>query len=652
MYSDDFKDTLAKLRPVIGDMADAFWLTALLDPTRQKDIHAVAQALAAELLGESYIGEHILLEPPPADKAAGDYSLGWVMYAGKPVCHFGLREAELPQHIAILGRSGAGKTNVGYLLVWNLLRAGKPFMALDWRRNYRHLSARPEAKRLLVLAAGGPQSLSFNPLQPPAGLTTNQQEVYLRDVISIMCTTYLPGHHLLSTRGVEYLFLKALEELRARSPESVTFNHLRGYVARYIPESRDREWKVSAENILLKVTTGPLGRIFNSIGSIALPDLLERQVILELDSLGSQTDRAAFTKALLVWLFYHRLAEGKSPTSKHVLVVEEAHQCFLKRHDGQQSVHDFMLRQMRDLGQAIVLLDQNPSLLSVPALGNTATTICLNLKHADDLEAAGKALTLPKEQWHYIGRLGVGQAIVKVPRSHTTPFLVQFPLFPVSEAPRASTTKAKPTVTDSLKTRLRELQLALDEAIRALRDIDTSEKEEEGIGAQERRLIMDMVEHPFSVVTERHKRLRWSAHTGTKVKRRLLEKGLIEEERIRVPEGTVTLLKLTQAGKPLLRAEGMEATAFPKNASLEHEYWKHRIGEDYGRRGYTVQEEVPIGNGQSVDLVATKDGKRTAIEIETGKSDAQRNIHKCKEAGFQDVISIPTPTAIKNQHRA
>ena len=127
-----------------------------------------------------------------------------------------------------------------------------------------------------------------------------------------------------------------------------------------------------------------------------------------LSGLGSQTDRATFAKALLIWLFYHRLAEGKSRTSKHVLLIEEAHQCFRRRHDGEQSVPDLMLRQMRDLGQGIVLLDPNPSLLSVPALGNTATTICLNLKHADDLEAAGKALTLPHHERRHIGRLSTG----------------------------------------------------------------------------------------------------------------------------------------------------------------------------------------------------------------------------------------------------
>jgi len=47
VYREEFKELLAKLCPVIGDMADAFWLSAILDPMREKDIHSVAQALDA-----------------------------------------------------------------------------------------------------------------------------------------------------------------------------------------------------------------------------------------------------------------------------------------------------------------------------------------------------------------------------------------------------------------------------------------------------------------------------------------------------------------------------------------------------------------------------------------------------------------------------
>ena len=58
--------------------------------------------------------------------------------------------------------------------------------------------------------------------------------------------------------------------------------------------------------------------------------------------------------------------------------------------------------------------------------------------------------------------------------------------------------------------------------------------------------------------------------------------------------------------------------------------------------GYTVEEEVSIGDGKAVDLVATKDSKRIAIEVETGKSDVDENVRKCREAGFNIVNVLRT----------
>jgi len=642
MYPEQFKTLLAKLRPVIGEMADAFWLATLLDPSQEKDVHAVAQALAAELLDESYITKHILLEPPPADKVKARYPLGTVVYADRPICWFGLREQDLPQHIAILGRSGAGKTNVAYLVVRNLLKAGSAFMVMDWRGTYKHFLNRPEGKNMLSFALGEEKSICFNPLQPPSNLAPNITEAYLRDIISTICTTYLPGHHLLSTRGVEYFFLKAIDLPIANMDRPLSFNDIRNYMERYKANYREKDWKASALNILFKLTTGPIGRLVNSDCYTTLEKVLNKPVVLELAGLGSETDRAFFTQTFLLWLYYYRLSQGKSKSLKHVLIIEEAHNVFLKRPGFEQTVPDYTLRQFRELGQSLVLLDQNPSLLSIPSLGNTGVTIALNLKHWTDIEAAGKALTLPRDNWEHIGRLPVGSAIVKLSDRWQKPFLVRFPEFPVISQSEPFEKKRNNSRSSSLKQTVQELHSALNEAIRALPEPDRKEKTEDRIGIQERSLLVDIAKHPLAVVTERYRRLGWSAHTGTEVKRKLLENGLVKQEKVSVPSGSVTLLKVTERGKELLRSEGVEVKALPKNGGLGHEFHKNLVAEQYRKEGYTVEEEVHIGGGKAVDLVATKDDKKIAIEVETGKSDVDGNVRKCREAGFDKIVCIPT----------
>jgi len=68
-----------------------------------------------------------------------------------------------------------------------------------------------------------------------------------------------------------------------------------------------------------------------------MADILDRQVILGLYSLGSKTDRLTCTQALFLWLFYHRLTEGKTAAFKYALIVEEAHNLFQKKRMGSSS---------------------------------------------------------------------------------------------------------------------------------------------------------------------------------------------------------------------------------------------------------------------------------------------------------------------------
>jgi DNA helicase HerA-like ATPase len=104
-----------------------------------------------------------------------------------------------------------------------------------------------------------------------------------------------------------------------------------------------------------------MGRLLNRDAPTKLSDLLDKPVVLDLSGLGSETDRAFFAKAFLIWLYYHRLSQPRPRRSNHVIVLEEAHHMFLRKQGGGQSVLDGLLRQMRDLGESLVLLDQNPS---------------------------------------------------------------------------------------------------------------------------------------------------------------------------------------------------------------------------------------------------------------------------------------------------
>jgi hypothetical protein len=102
-------------------------------------------------------------------------------------------------------------------------------------------------------------------------------------------------------------------------------------------------------------------------------------------------------------------------------------------------------------------------------------------------------------------------------------------------------------------------------------------------------------------------------------------------------KGRIKVLVLTDKGKKNIKDVKIE-NVFNKNASWEHEYWKYRIGMYYRKKGFNVTYEYRIGEGKSVDVVAEKDGRKIAIEIETGKSDYMYNVMKNLEYGFDEII--------------
>ena len=99
----------------------------------------------------------------------------------------------------------SGKTNLAYLLLHDLIRAGKPFLVFDWKRNYRDLIAMPEFRDLMIFTAGRDVApFRFNPLIPPPGTPAT---VWLKKLIEIMCHAYFLGE------GVTVLLMRAIDHL-------------------------------------------------------------------------------------------------------------------------------------------------------------------------------------------------------------------------------------------------------------------------------------------------------------------------------------------------------------------------------------------------------------------------------------------------------
>ena len=174
-------------------------------------------------------------------------------------------------------------------------------------------------------------------------------------------------------------------------------------------------------------------------------------------------------------------------------------------------------------------------------------------------------------------------------------------------------------------------------------------EEATGRGRAEELLFRDIVEHRLSSTGERYARLGLNAYQGNKARQSLLRRGLIEVKDMPTRTGRLKLLELTEKGRELALRFGPEPKRSCRHGGREHEYWKKKLAEEYRSKGWQVIEEYPLGKGKAVDLACFRDGRKVAVEIETGKSDAAYNLKKCIAAGFDEVRSVNIKNAQVNR---
>lgn len=430
----DIDDVFQKLKPLLGERVDALWLAYQACPEKREDLEAALKILAAKFLDETYEKNKILLEPPPKEIARGEYELATIFYGEEKHYPFGLREDEWIQHVAIFGRSGSGKTNIGFLIIKSLLEKKKPFLVFDWKRNYRDLLSLEEYKNMEVLTVGrNINPFYFNPLIPPK---RTEPEVWLKKLIEVL------GHAYFLGEGVAYLLLKAINYVYKEygvyegNPEKwPTFVDVMRWLENYKAYGRQAMWMDSTKRAIANLCFAGVGIAMNVRKQLPIESILNKNVVFELDAL-TNSDKTFFIEALLLWIHHYRMAQGEREQFKHAMIIEEAHHILLRKKQeltGEETIMDVILREIRELGESIILIDQHPSLISKPALGNTYTTIALNLKHRDDVNAVGDCMLLDPDEKEYLSKLKIGQGIGKLQGRWEKAFAVCFPLVKVNK---------------------------------------------------------------------------------------------------------------------------------------------------------------------------------------------------------------------------
>lgn len=629
------EEQLRRLKPAYGKSIDSLWLSYLTEDSKgKKEIEEIVPILTMKGLNESYDEDKINLVPPSQQQADGEYRIGNVEYADKGFYPFGLREDEWIQHLSIFGRSGSGKTNLVLGIIKSFLEKKKPFLIFDWKRNYRDMFT--ERKDILVFTIGRDISpFRFNPLIPPPG---TDPEVWLKKLVEIIAHAYFLGE------GVIYLLHKTLNAIYREFGiyEGKTYNYptMRDVLTRiYNMKLKGRQslWWSSTLRAIYSLCFGEVGKIFCVDRKIPIESLLNKNVIFELDSL-TNTDKTFFIEALLLWIHHYRMANGKREDFKHAIVIEEAHHILLRRKQelkGEETVTDIILREIRELGESIIIVDQHPSLISPTAIGNTFCTIAMNLKHRNDVHIMNDALLL-QDKKDVLSKLPVGYGIVKLQGRYYDPFLIRVPLHPI----RKGICK-DPDIRARMKGYFRSYPLTLFRGLNEFNGISGISGRDK-VSNREMALLKDIIQYPISSVKERYSRLNLNVRDGTIIQHSLIDRRLIQPVTISHRDGWIKLFDITPIGRDELNSIGFNGLPTQRKGGVEHQYWVNKIAKDYNNKGYMVEIEKSIGNGKTIDIEAQKGNEKVAIEVETGKSDAIENIRKCLDFGYNRVISLVT----------
>ena len=618
----DVEKLAGKLEPLIPDEV-RHWL-------RVRDLAGpdVKDLVEKELISAAYahLGDFRkkpLLSLPPKKKAKGSIHLGRIIYE-KEKWEFGISQAELLRNMAILGMSGSGKTNLAFHILQQLAKKRIPFLFLDWKRTARHLIPSLRSKARIFTPGRTLSPFPFNPFIVPPGL---EPRVYVNHVVDVMADAYTLGD------GSRRILQKAIASCYLAGNHAPTPNQLLDAVEGIPGKERVSGWKISATRALESLAYSGLTGTDAKTQQEFAATLLDSNTIVELDGLA-QGAKKFLVPLMCLWIYYVQLASPKREKLQLIIFVEEAHHVLYRQeYRANETVLNMLFRQCREIGIGIIVIDQHPHLLSSAAVGNSFTTLCLNQRDPTDINKAAALSLVSSEEKKWFSMLPVGQAIVKLQDRWQRPFLVQIPLVKVR----------KGMVTDELLARFLKgsltasgLRRAVNRGAARLPNPGSDLFHDRPLDENCFEFLEDVMAHEDDGVRVRYKRLDWSGDKGNRVKNQLVENEILEEQEVKVGRTFKLLLRVTPRARERL---GLKKSL--GRGPLAHEYWKRFYANRFRSEGYEVELEAPRRNGR-VDVLARRGTDTLAIEIETGRSEAVKNVRQNLRAGFNRVIVVAT----------
>ena len=367
-------------------------------------------------------------------------SLGVILDAqDRPAGEFLLPLQTLNRHALVTGATGAGKSQTVRHLLAGLTRAGLPWLVIEpVKAEYPgmagRLAALGPAGAVTVLNPADPGAIpvSVNPLAPERGYPVQAHIDMVRALFLAAFDAEEPFPQIIAQALQRVYEANGWDVVTggplpgaAAEPAVPTLAQLQRAALEVIGEvGYGRELQADVRGFvdvrLRSLRIGSAGRFFEGGHPADVAGLLRRNVVLCLEDIANDEDKAFLMGTLVIRVVEHlRLAAraGQPAGLRHVIVIEEAHRLLRARREGRASAHAVelfatMLAEIRAYGEGLVIAEQIPSKLVSDVVKNTALKVMHRLPAADDRDLAGAAMNLDEGQSRQVVSLEPGVAAV------------------------------------------------------------------------------------------------------------------------------------------------------------------------------------------------------------------------------------------------
>ena len=435
--------TSATAGPAVGPGGDGVPAAPFYGSTEV--LAALVRPPAAEVPGVRFaLRPDFDVTPEFSADRGGGIRLGEVLDRNlMPAGPFTISADSLNRHVFVCGATGAGKSQTVRGLLAAASAGGIPWLVVEpAKAEYRLMANRLPGTEVIRIRPGEPDAIAagLNPLEPAGADTGGRFPLQTHaDLVKALFTASFQAEEpfpqvLSAALGRVYEdagWDLALGEPRRGEAVYPTLTSLQRAAERVVAEIGYSQ-RVTDDVLgfirvrLASLRQGTTGRFLEGGHPLDFAALLRGNVVLEIEDVGDDADKAFLMGTVLIRLAEHlRLTHrtaGPVPGLAHLTVVEEAHRLLRRPAPGgaggagaaAHAVELFagLLAEIRAYGEGLVIAEQIPARLAPDAIKNTAVKITHRLPAADDREVVGATMNVTPAQSRYLVTLPPGQAAV------------------------------------------------------------------------------------------------------------------------------------------------------------------------------------------------------------------------------------------------